>query len=179
MPSFAWPRESPRARNPRNSCSTITRFTAVSTQRFAASTPAIPCSNPRNFLRMLRFELQAINRSDHSQQSAPPDRCMQREKHDGVRWRMPQLVHTGAENQHAIHQQRNPNEKPNGNHPRDLRLPKVDIQDEKYNDHHASPKVRLLINGHIADRRHFRSTVCQTMQFAVRLWFRRQTYDHR
>src|SRR6202011_912478 len=72
-PSFASPRESSRVRTPRNSCRKITRFTAVFIQRFAVSTPAIPCSHPPDFLRILRFELQAIDYSDHGQQSASPD----------------------------------------------------------------------------------------------------------
>jgi hypothetical protein len=100
---------------------------------------------------MLRFELQAIECSDDSKQSAPPDWRMQREKHDGIHRRVPELIHPRNENQQPICQQGNPNKKPNGNHACDLRLPKVDIQREKYNDHYAGPEERFLINGNIAD----------------------------
>jgi hypothetical protein len=105
---------------------------------------------------MSRSELQTVDETDHQQYRAPPDIGMQVKEHDRrMGRRMQHFPHSSAGNQNSVHQQGNPDKKPNGNAAfiaRDITacfyenvLPKNGVQDHKNYCYHPSPKEGLLI----------------------------------
>ena len=100
-------------------------------------------THPSSSFFLPRLEVVGVPRSNHRHQRSPPDARVQVIQHDFMRRRMPDLVNAGAQNQRPVHEQRYPDEKPNGNHPSDLRvpvLPESDIENEEHDNHYAGPE---------------------------------------
>jgi hypothetical protein len=62
-----------------------------------------------------RRKLQAVYEANHQQNRTPPDVGVQVKEHNRIRGRMKHLPDSGAGNQHSIHQQGDPNKKPDRN----------------------------------------------------------------
>ena len=123
-----------------------------------------------------RRKPDAIDETEHEQQRAPPHIRMQVEEyHSRICRGTDELINSFAEDQRAIHRQRDANKKPNRDHPA-LRLPKNNVQRDENNCHYRRPEKRLLIEGNVSNGGNFREAVNQSSQLAVGNWFGRQTH---
>jgi hypothetical protein len=62
-----------------------------------------------------RHKKDRVEQSNDEEHSAPPNVGVQVEEHNRIRGRMKNFPHPGSGNQDAVHEQGNPNEKPDRN----------------------------------------------------------------
>jgi hypothetical protein len=74
-----------------------------------------PVANQKLGLLPPRCEKDRIDQTGDGKHRAPPNIRVQIKKDDRIRWRMHHFPHTRTTNQNAVHEQRNPNEKPDRN----------------------------------------------------------------